>query len=110
MQQPVKKIVIAGGGSAGWLTAAYALYNLPNTQITLIESPNVPIVGVGEATILGFDHYLDDCGISKELWTKECDATIKLGTYFLTGEEMAKTFGNLFISNLKEQVQATGLT
>ena len=44
MQQPVKKIVIAGGGSAGWLTAAYALYNLPNTQITLIESPNVPIV------------------------------------------------------------------
>ena len=78
----VKKIVIVGGGSAGWLTAAYALYNLPNTQITLIESPNIPIVGVGEATILGFDHYLDDCGISKELWTKECDATVKLGTYF----------------------------
>lgn len=78
----VKKIVIVGGGSAGWLTAAYALYNLPNTQITLIESPNIPIVGVGEATILGFDHYLTDCGIPTELWTKECDATIKLGTYF----------------------------
>ena len=58
MSKSVKKIVIVGGGSAGWLTAAYALHNLPNTQISLIESPNVPIVGVGEATILGFDHYL----------------------------------------------------
>ena len=56
MSKSVKKIVIVGGGSAGWLTAAYALHNLPNTQISLIESPNVPIVGVGEATILGFDH------------------------------------------------------
>ena len=82
MQTPVNKIVIVGGGSAGWLTAAYALYNLPNAQITLIESPNVPTVGVGEATILGFDHFLTKCGIPTELWTKECDATIKLGTYF----------------------------
>ena len=77
-----RSICIVGGGSAGWLTAAYALSNLPETQITLIESPNVPIVGVGEATILGFDHFLDDCNIPRELWTKSCDATIKTGTYF----------------------------
>jgi len=77
-----RSICIVGGGSAGWLTAAYALSNLPETQITLIESPNVPIVGVGEATILGFDHFLDDCNIPRELWTKACDATIKTGTYF----------------------------
>ena len=82
MLSKVNKIVIVGGGSAGWLTCAYALNNLPNTQITLIESPNIPTVGVGEATILGFDHFLDECGIPKELWTKACDATIKLGTYF----------------------------
>ena len=82
MLTSVNKIVIVGGGSAGWLTAAYALYNLPNAQITLIESPNVPTVGVGEATILGFDHFLTDCGIPTELWSKSCDATIKLGTYF----------------------------
>ena len=56
----LEKIVILGGGTAGWMTAAYALYNLPNVSVTLVESPNIPTVGVGEATILGFDHYLKD--------------------------------------------------
>jgi tryptophan halogenase len=64
------------------MTAAYALHNLPNISITLVESPNIPTVGVGEATILGFDHFLKDCGIPVALWSKACDATIKCGTYF----------------------------
>ena len=80
----VKSICIAGGGSAGWLTAAYALRILPSDiKIILVESPNIPIIGVGEATLLGFDRFLTrDCNIPFELWTKECDATIKLGTLF----------------------------
>ena len=76
----VRSICIVGGGSAGWMTAAYALANLPNTKIYLIESPNVPIVGVGEATILGFDTFMEDCDIPFELWTKSCGSTIKCGT------------------------------
>tara|TARA_B100000925_G_scaffold291721_1_gene280989 strand:- start:7054 stop:8562 length:1509 start_codon:yes stop_codon:yes gene_type:complete len=78
----VRSICIVGGGSAGWMTAAYALANLPNTKIYLIESPNVPIVGVGEATILGFDTFMEDCDIPFELWTKSCGSTIKCGTFF----------------------------
>lgn len=78
----VSSICIVGGGTAGWMTAAWALYNLPKVNITLVESPDIPTVGVGEATILGFDHYLKECGIPKELWTKASDATIKCGTYF----------------------------
>ena len=80
----VKSICIAGGGSAGWLTAAYALRILPSDiNITLVESPNIPIIGVGEATLLGFDKFLsNECNIPFELWTKECDVTIKLGTKF----------------------------
>jgi flavin-dependent dehydrogenase len=82
MTNRVDSICIVGGGTAGWMTAAYALHNLPNISITLVESPNIPTVGVGEATILGFDHFLKECGIPVALWSKACDATIKCGTYF----------------------------
>ena len=81
-KQQVKSICIAGGGSAGWMAAANVLYQT-DFDIILVESPSIPIIGVGEATLLGFDHFLTDyCGIPLDTWTKECDATIKLGTKF----------------------------
>ena len=80
-EQKVKSICIAGGGSAGWLTAARTLFECPDFDITLVESPTVPIIGVGEATLLGFDHFLtNSCNIPLDVWSKECDATVKLGT------------------------------
>jgi len=82
-EQKVKSICIAGGGSAGWLTAARTLFECSDFDVTLVESPTVPIIGVGEATLLGFDHFLTkSCNIPLDIWTKECDATIKLGTKF----------------------------
>lgn len=82
-EQKVKSICIAGGGSAGWLTAARTLFECSDFDVTLVESPTVPIIGVGEATLLGFDHFLTkSCNIPVDVWTKECDATIKLGTKF----------------------------
>ena len=53
MSKKIDKIVIVGGGSAGWMTAATLVKVFPNKEITLIESPNIPTVGVGEST-LGF--------------------------------------------------------
>jgi hypothetical protein len=56
-----------------------------STSVIFISggSPNIPIIGVGEATLLGFDRFLSkECNIPFDLWSKECDATIKLGTVF----------------------------
>jgi tryptophan halogenase len=83
LEQKVKSICIAGGGSSGWLTAARTLFACPDFDITVVESPNVPIIGVGEATLLGFDLFLNNaCNIPVDTWSKECDATVKLGTKF----------------------------
>ena len=45
------KVLIVGGGSAGWMTAATLSKILPDAKLTLIESPDIPTIGVGESTI-----------------------------------------------------------
>lgn len=45
----IDKIVVVGGGSAGWMSAAFLIKAFPDKDITLVESPNHPIVGVGRA-------------------------------------------------------------
>ena len=52
------KIIIVGGGSAGWMTAATLIKKFPQKNITLIESPNTPTVGVGESTIGQINNWL----------------------------------------------------
>jgi tryptophan halogenase len=47
----INKIVIVGGGSAGWMSAATLIRAFPNKQISVIESKDIPIVGLGESTI-----------------------------------------------------------
>ena len=78
----VKNIVIVGGGTSGWIAAAYYLRQVPDINLTLIESPNIPIVGVGEATILGFDDFLNNCGIHPSEWMAATDATYKCGILY----------------------------
>ena len=50
------KIIIVGGGSAGWMVASTLINRFPNKDITVIESPNIPIVGVGESTLGQINH------------------------------------------------------
>ena len=78
----IKNILIVGGGSAGWMTAATLIKVFPNKKITLIESPNIPTVGVGESTIGGIKYWTHFLGINDEEFFKATDATYKLSIRF----------------------------
>lgn len=88
MGEQIDEITIVGGGTAGWLTAAFLVryMNLRSeekpTKITLIESPNVPTIGVGEATVPTMVALLASLGISEKEFFKRCNTTFKLGVRF----------------------------
>lgn len=86
MAEPVKRIVIVGGGTAGWLSACYlaarAGENSPVTQITLIESPDIATIGVGEGTWPTMRETLATIGIDEVDFLAACDGSLKQGSRF----------------------------
>ena len=78
----VNKICIVGGGTAGWMTAATFSHLNPDKEITLIESPHVPTIGVGESTTQFISEWLRLLEIEDEDWMRECDATYKYSVRF----------------------------
>ena len=77
-----KSIVVVGGGTAGWLTALYAKKQLPNDNITVIESAEIGILGAGEGSTPMLIEFLNHLGVSISDLVKDCDATIKNGIKF----------------------------
>ncbi|SET10818.1 tryptophan halogenase family protein [Thalassotalea agarivorans] len=79
----VNKVVICGGGTAGWITAALMAKVLGKTlDITLVESEQIGIVGVGEATIPPMIQFNQALGIDEKTFLKATKGTIKLGIEF----------------------------
>lgn len=76
------KIVIVGGGSSGWMSATTLLSAFPDRSITVIESPDVPTVGVGESTPQNIRSWTNFVGISDSDFMKRTDATYKLSILF----------------------------
>lgn len=76
------KIVIVGGGSAGWMVASSLISEFPEKEITVIEPVDIPKVGVGESTVGGIRLWLKHIGLSDEEFMKECDASYKLAIKF----------------------------
>jgi len=76
------KIVIVGGGSAGWMTAAMMVKEFPSYHITLIESSDVPTVGVGESTINGIRQYCKYLGIDEKEFIAFTNGSYKLAIQF----------------------------
>ncbi len=78
-----KNIVIVGGGSAGWMTAAYLQKALDKVDtITLVESKSIRTIGVGEATFSTIKLFFDFLGLKESEWMPGCNAAYKLAIKF----------------------------
>lgn len=83
MAPPIRKIVIVGGGTAGWLSAAYLNRAFGDrVEITLVESPRIGRIGVGEATVPTLRSTFAFLGMKEEDWMPRCNATFKSAVRF----------------------------
>lgn len=79
----VRTVAIIGGGTAGWMTAAYLqAASDDRLDITLVESDRVATIGVGEATFSTVRHFFDFLGLDESEWMLACNSTYKLGIRF----------------------------
>lgn len=97
LNRPIKKIIIIGGGTAGWLSAGIiAAQHLVDPEhgieLTLIESPNTPILGVGEGTWPSMRSTLKKIGIHESEFIKKCDASFKQGSKFIGWKNHPESF------------------
>ncbi len=83
MARPIEKIVIVGGGTAGWLSAAYLNRAFGRkVDITLIESPRIPRIGVGEATVPTLRTTFSFLGMDEADWMPKTNAVFKSAVRF----------------------------
>ncbi|WP_260681552.1 tryptophan halogenase family protein [Aliiglaciecola sp. M165] len=83
-KKPDPKIIILGGGTAGWMTANLLQHTLSQHEftVTLIESPDIGIIGVGEGSTPHLKVFFDTLGIEEQQWMPKCNATYKNGITF----------------------------
>lgn len=90
-----KKIVVVGGGTAGWLTASiiaaeHQCQDSQSVKLTLIESPQVSTIGVGEGTWPTMRSTLQNIGISEAEFFRCCEASFKQGSQFINWLDASK--------------------
>ena len=83
MKSKIKSVLVVGGGAVGWLTASALKKKHPDLDITLVESPKVPTLGVGESTIPPLKNIFDWIGVDEKQWLSACHGIHKYGNHFV---------------------------
>ncbi|MFC3096103.1 tryptophan 7-halogenase [Alteromonas sediminis] len=89
----IVRVAIVGAGTAGWLAANHlgrTLCNRPEVQVDVIESPDVPPIGVGEGTVPNIRNTLRQFGISETEFIRRCDVTFKQSIKFVNWLDRSK--------------------
>jgi hypothetical protein len=81
----LKKVVVLGGGTAGWMTATYLAKAFPDTiSVTVLEAPSIPRIGVGEATVPNLQKvFFDFLGLPEKEWMRHCNGSFKMGIKYV---------------------------
>ena len=96
-RRPVRRVVIAGGGTAGWMMAACLSKHLgKRLEIRLVESDEIGTVGVGEATISTMLTFHQLLGLDERAFMAATQATIKLGIQFEGWRDIGQTYIHAF--------------
>ena len=96
------KIVIAGGGTAGWITLVYIVAKL-DADVTIIHSDEIPIIGVGESTAPTIKQIADAVGVEEHVWMKDSKATFKYGGEFYNFKSEGSKWFHSFDAEIPHQ-------